>query len=254
MFFLLVKFIYKQSLKYLFERFSDEIIGLKLRMGKTLSDGLGLTPLIVTKDISHQIGCPICLHLKELTEFTYSEALQHLDKGDVLCHCYQAVGGHSMLTESKKISSAFQEARARGILFDSAIAGGTNHNLLIMQRAFAEGFYPDLMGTDIVRHSVYRNKTFGLLYIMSKHIALGMPLPEVIRACTETPARVMGCKERLGTLGPGANADIAILKIREKPIAFRDGHGNSIQGNHLLIPQVTVKNGRVVYKRIEFDL
>jgi dihydroorotase len=123
-----------------------------------------------------------------------------------------------------------------------------------MRKAFDDGFYPDLMGTDVVLKSVYRNRTFGLLYVMSKHLALGMPLAEVIRACTEAAARVMGLEGKIGTLKPGARADIAILKIREKPIEFADNYGNMVKGNELLVPQVTVKNGKVAYKRIEFDL
>jgi predicted amidohydrolase len=130
----------------------------------------------------------------------------------------------------------------------------SNHDLRVMRNAFDDGFYPDLMGTDVVLKSVYRNRTFGLLYVMSKHLALGMPLAQVIRACTQTPARLMGLEGKIGTLTPGARADIAILKIRKKPIKFEDNYGNTVEGCELLVPQVTIKNGRVAYKHIEFDL
>jgi predicted amidohydrolase len=243
----------RDAIQYLLNRFPSEIIGLKLRMGKTFSDGLGLKPLTATKEISRQTARPVCLHLRELTEFSYSDVLKQLDAGDVVCHCYQALGGPSMIDEAAgKVQPVFQEARLRGILFDSAVAM-TNHHFPVMRKAFAEGFFPDLMGTDVVRKSVYRNKTFGLLYVMSKHLALGMPMHEVIRACTETPARVMGLQGKLGTLAPGAYADIAVLAIREKPITFQDEYGNTVSGSRLFIPQVTIKNGRVVYKRIEFE-
>ncbi|MDR1626604.1 MAG: amidohydrolase family protein [Spirochaetia bacterium] len=243
----------RDSIRYLLERFPGDIIGLKLRMGKTFSDGLGLAPLVAAKEISRQLGQPLCLHLRELTEFTYGEALGHLGAGDVLCHFYQALGGHSLLDPSGKVSPAFREARSRGVLFDSAVAM-SNHDLTVMRKAFDDGFYPDLLGTDVVLKSVYRGRTFGLPYVMSKHLALGMPLAGVIRACTQTAARLMGLEGKIGTLRPGANADIAILKIREKPMSFQDNYGNVVQGSELLLPQVTIKNGRVVYKRIEFDL
>jgi dihydroorotase len=241
------------SIHYLLGRFPDDIIGLKLRMGKTFSDGLGLTPLTAAKEISRRTGRPLCLHLRELAEFTYPQALRCLDAGDVLCHCYQAMGGPSLLDDSGKVMSAFREARSRGVLFDSAIAM-SNHDLTVMRKAFDDGFYPDLIGTDAVRNTVYRSSVFGLLYVMSKHLALGMPLTEVIRACSETAARVMGLEGKIGELTPGARADIAILKIREKPLTFQDKYGNTIEGNQLLIPQATIKNGRVLYKRIEFDI
>jgi predicted amidohydrolase len=188
------------------------------------------------------------LHLRELVEFTYEDAIRYLDADDVLCHCYQAMGGQSLLNDKGKVLSAFKEARSCGVLFDSAVAG-TNHHIPVMQKAFEDGFYPDLIGTDVVRKTVYRNNTFGLLYVMSKHLALGMPLPEVIRACTATAAKVMGLEGKLGTLALGANADIAILKIREKPISFHDAWGNSVDSGQLLVPQITIKTGRVVYKQ-----
>jgi dihydroorotase len=243
----------RDTIKYLLDRFPEDIIGLKLRMGKTFSDGLGLVPLTAAKELSRQLEKPLCLHLRELVEFTYPEALKIMDAGDILCHCYQAVGGPSMIDNvTGKVMGNFKEARSRGILFDSAIAM-SNHDFSVMQKAFDEGFYPDLMGTDVTKKSVYRNKTFGLLLVMSKHLALGMPLKEVVRACTETPARIMGMKGKLGTLTPGANADITILKIRAKPVTFYDASGNPLEGKQLLIPQITIKNGRVVYKHIEFD-
>jgi predicted amidohydrolase len=239
----------RDSIQYLFERFPDDIIGLKLRMGKTFSDGLGLAPLTAAKEISRRLGRPLCLHLRELTEFTYTDALKHLDAGDVLCHFYQAIGGHCILDSQGRVSPAFREARSRGVLLDSAIAMN-NHDLTVMRKAFDDGFFPDLIGTDVVLRSVYRNRTFGLLYVMSKHLALGMPLAQVILACTATAARVIGLEGKIGTLAAGANADIAILKIREKPMRFQDGYGNAVEGGEMLIPQVTIKNGRIVYKRI----
>ncbi len=241
------------SIDYLIEQFPEEIIGLKLRMGKTFSDGLGLKPLIAAKEISRRTKKPLCLHLRELTEFSYDEALAHLESGDVLCHCYQARGGPSLLESNGEVSPAFREARERGVLFDSAVAM-TNHHLPVMQQAFSQGFYPDLIGTDVVKFSAYRNRNFALPYVMSKHLALGMPLMEVVRACTVTAAQAMGMAGKLGTLAPGAQADVSLFRIREKPIVFHDAYGNKVEGKQLLVPQVTIKNGRVVYKQIDFEL
>ena len=75
---------------------------------------------------------------------------------------------------------------------------------------------------------------------------------EVIRACTQTPAKLMGMENTIGTLAPGAQADVAILKIVEKPVHFDDMVGNSYEADRLFVPQMTIKAGRVMYRRIEF--
>jgi dihydroorotase len=51
----------------------------------------------------------------------------------------------------------------------------------------------------------------------------------------------------------GAPADVAILDIRDvKDKTFTDNYGNSISGNKLFVPLMTVKGGRTAYRQIFF--
>jgi len=43
----------------------------------------------------------------------------------------------------------------------------------------------------------------------------GATIPEVLKAVTETPARMLGLEGRKGSLEPGSDADLVILDIRE---------------------------------------
>ncbi|MEZ4663107.1 MAG: amidohydrolase family protein [Caldilineaceae bacterium] len=47
---------------------------------------------------------------------------------------------------------------------------------------------------------------------LSKFLALGMSLPDVIYAATARPAAVMGMQDEVGTLKPGALADVALFQ------------------------------------------
>jgi dihydroorotase len=58
---------------------------------------------------------------------------------------------------------------------------------------------------------------------------------------------------RIGTLAPGALADVAILKIRDKPMTFADQFGNIYPGDELLLPMATFKAGRCAFMRIDFS-
>jgi dihydroorotase len=72
-----------------------------------------------------------------------------------------------------------------------------------------------------------------------------MPLADVIRAATATPAQVIGRAGELGTLRPGAIADVAVLELEEGNFEFRDSDGNVLHGHQRLTPFLTVKAAEI---------
>jgi predicted amidohydrolase len=59
---------------------------------------------------------------------------------------------------------------------------------------------------------------------------------------------------RLGTIAPGAFADIAIFRREEKqPMVVKDDSGDSITVEDWLIPQMTILNGMIAYRQIDFQ-
>jgi dihydroorotase len=83
---------------------------------------------------------------------------------------------------------------------------------------------------------------------MAKFLNLGMPLPEVIRAATATPAAALGRAGRLGTLAPGAVADVAVFRLERGSFAFEDSHGDTMTGAQRLVPQLTLRAGEVWWR------
>ena len=239
-----------KRMEYLFERYPDQILGFKVRIGKRFSKELNLIPLDGAEALGEKFHCPVCLHAV-WPEAHYDEIFKRLRPGDILCHCFQNQGEHNILTQDGKILPSALDARARGVIFDGA-SGRKNHDISVIRTALGNGFMPDVISTDVVTHSVYRTSVFALPYVMSEYVNLGMPLTEVIRAVTETPARLMHMEGRIGTLNPGALADVAIFKMREKELTFKDQMGNQFMGDKLLVPQMTIKAGRIAYRDMEF--
>lgn len=239
-----------KRMEYLFERYRSEILGFKVRIGKRFSKELNLVPLDETIKLAEHFDCAVCVHAVH-PEAHYDEILKRLRPGDILCHCFQNQGEYNMLTDDGAMLPSALEARERGVIFDGA-SGRRNHDLSIIQKCLSNGFLPDVISTDVVTHSAYKKSVFSLPYVMSEYINVGMSIDEVIRAVTETPARIMGLEGRIGTLKPGALADVAIFKMREKPMVYRDQMGNSINGDKLLIPQMTIKAGRIAYRGMDF--
>ena len=75
---------------------------------------------------------------------------------------------------------------------------------------------------------------------------MGMPLNEVIMRSTVTPARQIQRPE-LGTLGPGACADVAVFELREGNFGFVDSGRARMHGQHRLECHMTIRAGEVLW-------
>ena len=60
---------------------------------------------------------------------------------------------------------------------------------------------------------------------------------------TEAPAKVIGAAGRLGTLGPGAAADVTLLRRESGSFELTDTRGESLKHGERLVPVRVVRNG-----------
>jgi dihydroorotase len=84
------------------------------------------------------------------------------------------------------------------------------------------------------------------LSVMSKFIAMGMDLNNIIKASTWNPAQTIK-REDLGHLSQGAEADVAILSIRTGKFGFYDYKGYKIEGDKKFECEMTIRAGKIVY-------
>ena len=85
-----------------------------------------------------------------------------------------------------------------------------------------------------------------MLNVMSKFLALGMPLDQVIAKSTWAPAKAIK-QEALGHLSVGAVADVAVLRLEKGRFGFVDQNGARMSGTQKLTAEVTIKDGKIVY-------
>jgi dihydroorotase len=78
---------------------------------------------------------------------------------------------------------------------------------------------------------------------MSKFLALGFPLEQVVAMATSKPAGVINRLPKLGTLQVGAPGDVSILELVEGPVSFVDTRNNTREGKAHLKPVQTVAAG-----------
>ena len=172
--------------------------------------------------------------------------LEHLRPGDIFTHCYAQVNGREFIadTTTKKVKSFVYDARKRGIVFDVGY-GGISFSYSQALIAAKEKFFPTTISTDL--HVGSMNAAMkDQLTCMSKFMQMGMPLQEVIKASTWTPAQVIK-REELGHLSEGAVADIAILGVRKGNFGLFDYTGYKVKATDKLECELTIRAGRIVY-------
>jgi dihydroorotase len=236
-------------IKTCLKEYPKEIIALKVRITKHLVGEFGLEPLRAASEIAKEVGLPLVVHTTDPAG-TVAEVLAVLCPGDVYCHAFHGVG-HTILDEDGQVLPCVKEAKARGILFD--VANGMAHfSFSVAQAAVEQGFYPDMISTDLTRGSLYKPPVYSLPYTMSKYLALGMPLAEVFAAATYKVARAFRLEKEMGNLRPGTAADLAVFRLKKQTAVFSDAAGNKMSGDSLLVPQLTMKSGVVVYRQTGF--
>ena len=237
-----------QQSRNLFEQYAGQLLGLKIRSSREIVKELGLQPLRQTIHLAEQLGCRVVVHTTN-PPTSVGELAELLRAGDVYTHMYQGKGS-SIIADDGKLAASIRQARERGVIFDTA-DGRAHYALSVAAAALAEGFMPDIISTDLTLGNVYDPSVFGLPFIMSKYLALGLSLAEVVGACTAAPAKLLGMEGKLGTLTPGAYADVSVFRLVKKRAQFTDFTGRTLVCEQLLVPQLTVSHGKVVYRSLE---
>jgi dihydroorotase len=130
------------------------------------------------------------------------------------------------------------------VIFDVGHGGGS-FSWGIAIPAMKEGFLPDSISTDLHIGSMNSGMK-DMLNVLSKFLALGLSLDQVIARATSNPAREIG-HEELGQLGVGAPADVAVLRLEKGRFGFIDSFGARLAGTERLSCELTLRDGKVVY-------
>ena len=192
----------------------ERLLGLKVRVTEAAFSSVddARSALRVARDIVDEAGCILMLHVSG-SPLPISEVLAHVRAGDIITHAYHGTT-HGILDADFKVREEVWRARQDGVIFDVGHAGipGDHFSLEVAQRAVEDGFWPDTISTDIHRARP-GSRSPSMLEILETFIGLGMPLPELVAAVTERPARAIRIEDGRGTLRTGAPADIAVLRL-----------------------------------------
>ena len=184
---------------------------------------------------------PIMFDFWPRPERTYADLiLKKMRPGDIHTHLFAQQ--FPILLDDGKLNPILTEARARGVIFDVGHGSGSFwfRNAVPAEK---QGFIPDSISTDL--HT--GNYTIvSMNNVMSKFLAMGVSLDDVIRRSTVNPASEIHRPE-LGTLSVGKDADIAILELMHGHFAYIDCGVAKMDANVRLIARMTLRAGRILY-------
>jgi dihydroorotase len=203
----------------------DLIRGVKVRVGAIASGTNGINPLYHALEAADRAGLPVMCHIDRPPP-RYTDVLKELRPGDTLTHCFKPFPNAPVHADGR-IKEACWEARERGVIFDIAHGKGS-FDFNVAEAMMTGGFMPDIISSD-VHVLCIDGPAYDNMETMSKFLYLGMPLPEIVRAVTATPAGVLK-RPDLADLSIGTTGDVTVMRIEEGQFTFEDVSGNKRSG------------------------
>jgi len=222
------------------KKYPDIIVGVKIGH----YEGSDWTPFDRAIDAAARSNTPLFVEC-HLPQYSLEDQLKKMRPGDIITHSYEKIEERMpIVDENGQLRSFVKDAQKRGILFDLG-HGGAGFWFSVAQPAIKEELAPNTFGSDLHRFSMNAGMK-DLLNIMSKYMAMGLSLEDVIQRASWNAASSIH-KYDLGNLSEGNVADIAVLCVRDGHFGFIDAGGNMIPGTKKLEAELTVRNGKIVW-------
>ncbi|MCC7106150.1 MAG: amidohydrolase/deacetylase family metallohydrolase [Chloroflexi bacterium] len=238
----LMQYVNPDAAAALAAAYPGTIVGLKVRASAYVCGGPATPVLKLLRRAADAADLPVMVHIGESIE-TLPQILDFLRPGDVITHTLSA-RRHGVLDYHGKLWPRVVEARQQGIFFDAA-HGRQHFGFDHARRVIEQGFLPDSLSTDIT-YIAAADPAFSLPGYMTKLLGLGVSLEQIVPMVTSHPAAQLNRLGEIGTLRPGACADISVLADDEAAASVRDNEGHPLTVRRVLRPILTVRGGAIV--------
>lgn len=222
--------------------FGNKAIGIKLFYDAGSPKLRTIRPLQEVCAFAQALGLKVLVHCNHSPTSMLS-IVETLAPGDILTHVYH--GGENNCTEQD--FAALRLAKEKGVTLDAGFAGHVHTDFKVLRDAFAAGFFPHTVSTDLTKNSAYkRGGRYGMTVCMSMARTAGMAEEAIFRAVTSAPAKALG--QNWGRLQVGGTADIAVLDYTNEGFSFTDKAGNSLESPMGYRCKLTLADGVVLFR------
>lgn len=223
------------------KRHPDFIVGLKARMSSSVVGENGITPLDRAKAMQAQNGdLPLMVHIGNNPP-DLDEIAERLSAGDIITHCYNGKPNR-ILTPQGELRASVTRAISRGVRLDVG-HGTASLSFAVAKRAIELGILPHTISSDIYCRNRISGPVHSLANVMSKLLAIGMSLPQVIECVTANAADGLRLKQK-GRLQIGLDADLTLFTLKRQPTVLVDAENDSLQAEQLLVPLAAIRAGK----------
>ena len=223
------------------QRHPDFVVGLKARMSSSVVGDNGITPLERAKAMQKENGdLPLMVHIGNNPP-NLDEIADLLSAGDIITHCYNGKPNR-ILTPGGELRAAVTRATTRGVRLDVG-HGSASFSFAVAKQAISLGILPHTISSDIYCRNRIDGPVRSLANVMSKFLAIGLSLPQVIACVTDHAADGLRLVKK-GRLAVGFDADLTIFDLRRQPVLFTDVENSALQADQLLTPLAAIRAGR----------
>ena len=222
------------------ERNPDWILGVKVLASSTHTGLMGLEAVKIGRKAAEITGKPLMVHIGNAPP-VIDDLLDLLRPGDIVTHAYHGkIGG--VLGYKDKVIPQFRAAVERGVIVDIA-HGRSSFSFRTCEIALQQGMPVHTISSDLHRGNIDRY-VISLARTMSKFRALGLSLPDVVRAVTYTPANALNLQGfGFGTLEEGKAANITVFEESDRSVDMEDAEGEIRTSTAWIEPQYTFVRG-----------
>jgi len=232
----------------------------------------GIEVMRLAQQIGRQAELPVYIHFGQLWPLPGGQSngvepddilpqiAELMGPGDILAHPFTRHPG-GFVDRQGRLHPVVKEAIARGMKVD--VGHGSHFSFNMARRVLDAGIMPDTLGADMhgyntkvppapgtplshpdpENHPFASNSRFSLVRAMVEMMALGVPLERVVPMVTANAAAMLGMAGEIGTLKPGAVADISVLADERGRFELSDAEGTRVTGDRMLRPLFCLRGG-----------
>ncbi len=226
----------------------------------------GLEAFRLAKEISRQVRLPLYIHFGQLwplpeggegkidPDRILPEILDLLEPGDILAHPFTRHPG-GFVGRDGRVHPIVREALARGLRID--VGHGSHFSFAMARKVLDAGILPHTLGADMhgyntrlpsdgedaAGHMFAGASNFSLTSAMTGLMACGVALEEIVPMVTSHAAQMLGLDGEIGTLRPGAAADVSVLADERGRWVLRDNEGTEAVAERMLRPLFCLRDG-----------